>query len=368
MSEPFFKIPADAKHAVFTRCRNERHGWSQLPHSTHNRILRTGQCSSESEMRCYSVASSKVVRAIAPFLAVVMIVPQDAKSDELDSLRSAIEASRRSKMCPPGGEYSILEFSSYCKQWCDIGWTCRGTKQTDPCENGDREGCHRFSEGSSQCLQDMNEKNKVIIDYNEIVRQCHRGEAQGRSPSSTPKQPQGRALGAELQQAKQKAEEARAKAREAEAKAAQKRAAVEAEKNKMKEEAKALPSWCEGLISSCQQRAASLSNASSGTQSQCNAYCQTLMIENCNGSSSTVQGAAQACNSGAQRDQRQAMEEDKRRRETERRREEEANRIPSGWVKCPCPADDMYLIAQGRAKLINGVLYHPRDVGPCGGG
>jgi hypothetical protein len=70
------------------------------------------------------------------------------------------------------------------------------------------------------------------------------------------------------------------------------------------------------------------------------------------------------------RREREQLEEDLRRqreRQEQIAREEEANRIPFGWVQCPCPADDMFLIAQGRAKLIHGILYHPRDVGPCGG-
>jgi hypothetical protein len=292
-------------------------------------------------------------------LLLAIAFPPSVRGDEIESLRSAIQSSKQNHMCPARGEYSILQYPSYCKQWCDIGWTCRGTKQTDPCQNGDREGCHRLSEGSSQCLQDMNEKNKVILEYNEIARQCYRDAAQGGSPSSPPKQPQGRALGSELQQAKLKADEARSKAREAEAKAAQKRAADQAEKNKVKEAAKALPSWCEGMIGSCEQRAASLAGTTQGTQSQCRSYCQILKIENCNGASSTVQQAAQACNAGAQRDLRQAMEEDRRRREA-RRREEEANFIPPGWIECKCPETHSFA-----GKVVRGIRYHPPNVGSC---
>ncbi len=178
-----------------------------------------------------------------------------------------------------------------------------------------------------------------------------------------------------LQEAKQKADEARAKAREAAAKAAQKRNEEEAEKKRVKEATLKVPSFCQGMIRTCEERAASLANLSGGTQSQCRAYCQTLQIENCN-PSSTVQQAAQACTAGAERDQKEAARQEKLRRqaEAERRQAEAARRerenyIPAGWIRCPCPnpEDDMYLIPLGRAKLVNGVLYHPRDVGPCGG-
>jgi hypothetical protein len=218
-------------------------------------------------------------------------------------------------MCPTGGEYEILKLETYCKKTCDLGWTCRGTRATDPCENGSGpEACRRFSDEAGQCLRDMNEKNKVIIEYNGIVRKCHQDANRSASPSSTPRQqPQGRSLADQLREANQQADQAKAKAREAEAAAAKRRAAADEEKNQLKNEAKSLPSWCPGMVSACRERAASLANASSATQSQCSAYCQILQIEDCNGTSPTVNQAAQACNSGAQRDQRQAGEEDTRR-------------------------------------------------------
>ncbi|WP_156163064.1 hypothetical protein [Bradyrhizobium sp. LTSP857] len=293
-----------------------------------------------------------------------IVGPHQAAADDIGSLKSAIEAAKRSKMCPTRGEYSILKFPTYCKEWCDIIITCHGTKQNDPCENGDRDGCHRAAEGSSSCLQDMNEKNTVILEYNEIVRKCYRDAAQSTSPASPSNAPHGRALGDELQQTRAKADEAKSKARDAANKAAQLKAANEAEKNKLKQTANSIPSWCDGMVNSCQQRAASLDNASQATQSQCKAYCQNLKIENCNGSSPTIQQAAQACNAGAQRDRREAIEEDQRRREAQRR-EEEANRIPAGWDRCSCPSDHAYLVGSGRAKRVNGILYHPRNVGSC---
>jgi hypothetical protein len=159
------------------------------------------------------------------------------------------------------------------------------------------------------------------------------------SPPKTPAVSQ-----AVLDEAKRKADEARAKAREAEAKAAQKRAADSAEKNKLKEAAKSVPSWCQGMISACEQRASSIANASQGTQSQCNAYCQILRIENCNGASTTVQQAAQACTAGAQRDQRaeteraQAAKERKEREEAEERRKwhcfGENGNVRQGFEQC----------------------------------
>ena len=188
------------------------------------------------------------------------------------------------------------------------------------------------------------------------------------SSSSTPSKRTGSALANELQQARLKADEARAKTREAAAKAAQKRNEEEAEKKRLKKAADQLPSWCQGMIRACEQRAASLANSSSETESQCKAYCQNLEIEKCN-ASSTVQQAAQACTAAAERDQRAAARRAQAAAEARRAQaaREEAEQIPPGWIRCPCPDQDMFLVAQGRAKLIRGVLYHPRDVGPCGG-
>jgi hypothetical protein len=136
--------------------------------------------------------------------------------------------------------------------------------------------------------------------------------------------------------------------------------------------ANALPSWCQGMISACEERATSFANSTEGTKSQCRAYCNVLQIENCNGGSSTVLRAARACTAGAERDQKEAARQDAIRKQAENEhqqaenaRRERENYVPPGWAACSCPADHMYEVASGRAKLVNGVLYHGRDVGSC---
>ena len=193
--------------------------------------------------------------------------------------------------------------------------------------------------------------------YNDFYKACHANDEHSKPFQAS--KPSGTALAKQAADAKQKAEEAKAKARQAADKAAQTQKAAEDEKSRLKAEAVKVPSWCQGMINSCQQRAGSLANASPETQSQCNAYCQTLRFENCNGASATVQGAAQMCNAGAQRDQRQAMEDDKRRKEEQRRREEE-ERVPPGWSECQCPSAHSFA-----GRVIRGVRYHPPNVGDC---
>ena len=64
---------------------------------------------------------------------------------------------------------------------CDRGRTCRGTKATDPCSNGG--DCKVFADGSLQCLDEMNNKNTVIREYNEFVRDCHKNAPSNVMPS-----------------------------------------------------------------------------------------------------------------------------------------------------------------------------------------
>jgi hypothetical protein len=279
----------------------------------------------------------RIRAAVAAALILVSVIPPALAIDEAE-----IQAALQSRMCPK--------------------------EPIDTTHMPDYAVCKPLEPDFMKVDQCQNQQDriwKLALKYNELYKACHANDDHGSSIQTS--KPSGTALAKQAEEAKQKANEAKAKAQQAADRQEQVRKSAEEQKNRLKAQANSVPSWCQGMISSCQQRASSLANATAGTQSQCNAYCQILQVEDCNGASSTVQQAAQACNSGAQRDQKEAMEEDKRRREAKRRREEEANRIPSGWVKCPCPADDMYLIAQGRAKLINGVLYHPQDVGPCGG-
>jgi hypothetical protein len=296
------------------------------------------------------------VAIAAALISVSAISP--SLSQDISSIKTTLAA----KQCPPA-EISPIDVYQRCggasaEQACDRQYPLASTAWQQ---------CYAKLK---ECADQVSEDNQVIFESNRVYRLCHANDDHGHSYQAS--KPSGAALAKQVEDARQKAEEAKTKAREAADKAEQTKKNAEEEKSRLKAEAVTLPSWCQATVNSCEQRATSLSNASSETQSQCKAYCRTLQIEDCNGASSTIQQAAQACNAGAQNDQRQAMQDDKRRREEERRRrekeEEEANRIPAGWVRCPCPADDMYLLNSGRAKLINGVLYHPRDVGPCGGG
>src|ERR1700720_701019 len=103
-------------------------------------------------------------------LFAVTLLATNAWSDELDGLRAAIDAAERSHICPSGGEKPILENNRFCERYCKASLACEGTKETDPCYRGDREECKKQAEGSSQCLREMNEKNKVIIEFNSLLR------------------------------------------------------------------------------------------------------------------------------------------------------------------------------------------------------
>jgi hypothetical protein len=286
------------------------------------------------------------VKRLLIIIALTVILANTASaSDEIQTLRSAISAYRDHHVCPPSGVYDILRFEGYCKSYCDRGWTCHGNKDTDPCQiDSASDACRQFSEGSRQCLSDMNEKNQVILDYDQIVRRCGEPERASSTPSATPSRPTGSALLGASQQAQQKADEARAKARDALNKTAEERAKRESEKRELKAAANALPPWCQGMIDACEHRAASLANATQGTQSQCRAYCQILKIENCNGGSSTVREAAQTCTAGAERDQKteaereRATKERAAQREAEERRKwhcfGEAGNVSQGFQQC----------------------------------
>lgn len=255
------------------------------------------------------VSLGKRVRPLLVMALMVLASNHAKAADELQNLRNAITAYQTHHTCPPNGIYDILHFESYCKVYCDRGITCHGNKDTDPCTINDMsDDCHQFEEGTQQCLSDMNEKNKVVLDYNRIVRQCHSQQKASAPFSPTPSKQAGGGLVGESQQAQHKLDEARAKAREALNKAAQEKAKQEAEKQKLKEEARAPSPACQQAVAACEQRNSGLSNVSSSTQSECAAYCRNMQIENCNPNSPTLQQGAQACTAGAERDRKEAEE------------------------------------------------------------
>jgi hypothetical protein len=239
---------------------------------------------------------------------MVVLFATGGVADELNNINSKIVAYNRNHICPPQEEYPILKFSEYCKSLCDKGWTCNGSPQTDPCYTGDREACRKFAEETSACLSDMNAKNATIIQYNAIVRNCHRQASQSSSSAHNQKGLSGNALASAVREAKAKAEEARAKALDMLAKDAQKRKDAEIEKTRIKEAVNQASSDCEKAIRACQQRAISLSDLRSTTRSQCKAYCQLLQIESCNPRSTTIAQAAGSCQAGAEHDQKDAAD------------------------------------------------------------
>ena len=167
----------------------------------------------------------------------------------------------------------------------------------------------------TKCWENLRRDNEIISAYNAWLHGCKLHT----EPTNQPPHG-GRALANEIQEAKSKAEEAKSKALGAVKEAKQKRAADQTEKNTLKEAAKSTPSWCQSMINGCEQRVSSLANATRATQSQCKAYCQILQVEDCNGASSTVQEAAQACTAGSERDQRTAAESARNRQAEERRK------------------------------------------------
>jgi hypothetical protein len=223
--------------------------------------------------------------------------------------------------------------------------TCSGeiTIQVDAGTNWNARQ-HKLAKGAHgkySCLEAHDSCNGVKISLIGI------GSEQGESRPSPPKNPT--ASRAALDEAKKKADDARAKAREAAAKAAQKRKDDEAEKKKLKEAANKLPSWCEGMVRVCENRNSSLANLSSASQSQCNAYCTNLQIENCNSASSTIKEAAQKCTEGAERDQKEVARKraDQKRAEEERKKKEEEERRN----QCFQTGDGSGLLCCGTATL-----------------
>ena len=128
------------------------------------------------------------MRALGTAAMLVVILATGVIADDqqsgMDEMRNAIAAWKRSNhLCPSGGEAKPLKYEIYCKQWCDIGATCHGTKSTDPCAvNSNTDECQRFAKASSDCLKDLNAKNSVIVEYTNIIRQC-RSKGSSSEPS-----------------------------------------------------------------------------------------------------------------------------------------------------------------------------------------
>lgn len=123
------------------------------------------------------------MRFISSFFGFLLLFPSALHAEDISSLRSAIAAFERSRVCPQGGEYTLLKFESYCKQYCDLGWTCRGSKETDPCYGASGSpACAAHTRGSSACLKDMNDSNATLNAYNAIIRRCNQAARSLQSP------------------------------------------------------------------------------------------------------------------------------------------------------------------------------------------
>lgn len=116
-----------------------------------------------------------LVGLMVTFFPLTSATAEDADSGTMKEVKNAIAAFKRSNhLCPPTGEYVTLKYETYCKQWCDRGMTCHGSRATDPCAaTSNSNECQQFAKGGSSCLNDLNEKNKFLVEYNSIVRLCH---------------------------------------------------------------------------------------------------------------------------------------------------------------------------------------------------
>src|SRR6185437_2225314 len=88
---------------------------------------------------------------------------------------------RNPHRCPVGDEEPLLNFQSYCKQYY-----MRPDDPNNPCLQNNREACHQLADGGLRCLQDMNEKNAVILNFNQIIRRCKQAADQDESSSTRP--------------------------------------------------------------------------------------------------------------------------------------------------------------------------------------
>jgi signal transduction histidine kinase len=262
------------------------------------------------------------VRGVLFGLSLLLLPTGYGVADELDTLRNAIAAAKRSQqLCPPRGVYDIHRFEIYCKQWCDQSWTCHGSPSTDPCQIDDTSAaCHAASEGTTQCLKDMNEKNAVINEYNSIVRQCYS------NPGALPSQP------TKSDPATSSTSSPRGDIAERLKRAAQKAKDAD-EKNRLEEQP----------LNQAQKE-----------------YRQNAQIR-----VEEEQRKAQEAEAARERAAEEAAEAARRRAEERARLAAEAARrardyIPPGWIECSCP--DAHSFA---GKVVDGVRYHPQNVGDC---
>ena len=92
----------------------------------------------------------------------------------MQKVKTAIAAYKRSDHLCPSVEYGKLNYEAYCKQWCDRGMTCHGSRATDPCAaTSNSDECQQFAKGAASCLKEMNEKNIYLIEYDAILKECH---------------------------------------------------------------------------------------------------------------------------------------------------------------------------------------------------
>jgi hypothetical protein len=284
----------------------------------------------EDSAHLFSLDRRRKLLLTMPLIVLVAgLAANTAKArDDIQTLRDAIAAYHRSHICPHPGIYPILQFESYCKPYCDRSVACHGNVHSDPCEqDSGSDACHQQEEGSQQCLQEMNEKNQIIADYDQIARQCPAQETTRTPPTSgNSSKPAGAALVGASQQAQQQADAARAKARAVTKKAAEDRAREQAAKEKLKKETSAPSPACQQAVAECGRRNAELANLTPETLSKCDAYCRNMQIENCNPSSSTLNENARICVEGAKKDQKDAVERASKLREQRRLELERAAR------------------------------------------
>lgn len=242
-------------------------------------------------------------------IALVFCSVSASLAIEVSDLETAIAAYQRSKLCPARSQANLLTFRNFCKRWCDNSYSCSNSN-SDPCKSGDKAGCHVQAEGVTQCLQEMNQKNAVINDYNAIVRQCYDG-ASKRETKENSTRPQGRAAAVALDAARQRADEARKKAKDAAGISDQRSKESDAQKKRFKEAAAATPASCQTAVAACEQRSSQLAGLSESTRSQCSTSCQLMKIENCNPASTTIRDAATTCSASAEHDQKDAIRREK---------------------------------------------------------
>src|SRR6185437_9798721 len=70
--------------------------------------------------RTGKIAGSLVLPAL---VVVALCFSFVCSAAEIDELEAAIVAWNKSRLCPAPNEFEILKFSTYCKRYCDLGFT-----------------------------------------------------------------------------------------------------------------------------------------------------------------------------------------------------------------------------------------------------